>query len=59
MKKNKKVTIPVIDIQKVFDDLENMKLKLDSLISDTYTGKFGTKNRVELISRLQSIYLQL
>lgn len=36
-----------------------MKQLLEKLIADTMTGKFGTKHRSELITRLQAIYLEL
>ena len=37
---------------------QGMKDKLTQLIVDTMNGRFGTKNRSELISRLQGIYLE-
>ena len=32
--------------------------KLEKLIADVFTGRFGTKNRSELISRLEGVYLE-
>ena len=37
---------------------QGMKDKLTQLIADTMIGRFGTKNRSELINRLQAIYLE-
>jgi len=66
MKKNKNKLVPVDDIHQAISDLEeqiagleDVKKKLADLIADLCTGKFVTKSESELISRLQSIYLQL
>jgi len=56
MKKN---NMAVDKLNESVKNLEIIKKKLADLMADLYTGRFGTKNRVELISRLQSIYLQL
>jgi hypothetical protein len=40
-------------------ELKLVRLLLSKLITDVMTGKFGTKNRSELISRLQGIFLKL
>ena len=36
-----------------------LKEALPKIITDVMTGKFGTKNRAELISRLEGLYLEL
>jgi hypothetical protein len=47
-----------MDLSEVFKSKE-AKEKLIALNNDVMTGKFGTKNRAELISRLQGLYLDL
>jgi len=38
---------------------KQLKQKIADLLADVMTGKFGTKNRSELISRLEDMYLDL